>query len=403
VDWAAQAVGRRIVYRSEHLAVVHDERGSESVFLTFNDLSRFHAGDAWYWGDALFAKTNRSAIGVVSTGPNWFPAKEVERASEAVRRAVSARRLITYGNSQGGYAALKYGATLGADVSLAFSPQFTIRPDFGTEWGRYYDPALHDGMDVTAGDIAPAAIIASDPLCKPDRKSAEALDLIGATLISRPFTGHHTIRLATGSSAQFVAALAAGCVHSLKRLLRTRRRTSGHYLIDRGDAQLRRNPPLALGDYRRALSVAPCAPEAHLALAKALGPSDEGVSAVEQAADRASAESSDTLWWEIVEWSDRIGGPERAATAVRKMLVHKPDYHDAELRLLRYERRMLDVRLDALVRRNDLSGDLSVMWGVLDGFGRHQRAAEIADIALDREPDSAMWRGLRDHSAHCLK
>jgi pimeloyl-ACP methyl ester carboxylesterase len=38
-------------------------------------------------------------------------------------------RLVTIGNSSGGYAALVFGALLGADTALAFAPQTTLDPD----------------------------------------------------------------------------------------------------------------------------------------------------------------------------------------------------------------------------------------------------------------------------------
>jgi pimeloyl-ACP methyl ester carboxylesterase len=38
-------------------------------------------------------------------------------------------RLVTIGNSSGGYAALAFGALLGADTALAFAPQTTLDPD----------------------------------------------------------------------------------------------------------------------------------------------------------------------------------------------------------------------------------------------------------------------------------
>jgi pimeloyl-ACP methyl ester carboxylesterase len=52
-------------------------------------------------------------------------------------------RMVTIGNSSGGYAALAFGALLGADVGLAFSPQTTIdRADMAAMDDHRWDEQL---------------------------------------------------------------------------------------------------------------------------------------------------------------------------------------------------------------------------------------------------------------------
>ena len=66
------AAARRIIYRSEHLTVVHIDAQSETVVVTFNEMGTQASGDH-YWGDTLLERMGVSAIGFVSAKPNWYP------------------------------------------------------------------------------------------------------------------------------------------------------------------------------------------------------------------------------------------------------------------------------------------------------------------------------------------
>lgn len=57
--------------------------------------------------------------------------------AEALRSLIEPEqpeRVVVAGNSAGGYAALAFGALLGADVSLAFAPQTVLDPDVLADW-----------------------------------------------------------------------------------------------------------------------------------------------------------------------------------------------------------------------------------------------------------------------------
>jgi pimeloyl-ACP methyl ester carboxylesterase len=59
-------------------------------------------------------------------------AKTLEELAQALERMIAAQdvdRIVTIGNSSGGYAALAFGALLGADCALSFAPQTVIDPD----------------------------------------------------------------------------------------------------------------------------------------------------------------------------------------------------------------------------------------------------------------------------------
>ena len=60
------------------------------------------------------------------------------KAAKAVREFVSGRdRVLAYGSSMGGYAAIRFGSLFGATLAAAFSPQYSIDPSvapFETRW-----------------------------------------------------------------------------------------------------------------------------------------------------------------------------------------------------------------------------------------------------------------------------
>jgi hypothetical protein len=59
-------------------------------------------------------------------------AKTLVSVADRLREMIAphhVERLVTIGNSSGGYAALVFGALLGADTALAFAPQTTLDPD----------------------------------------------------------------------------------------------------------------------------------------------------------------------------------------------------------------------------------------------------------------------------------
>lgn len=121
-------------------------------------------------------------------------------------------RLVTVGNSAGGYAAIAFGAMLGADVALAFSPQTVLDLCVWSQWeDRRWEKELRPLVDAGALDASwadlrsalPAARHAGtryevyfDETDRLDRLHAERLAGLDGVRLYRFGRGGHMVSLA---------------------------------------------------------------------------------------------------------------------------------------------------------------------------------------------------------------
>jgi thioredoxin-like negative regulator of GroEL len=244
----------RILYETPRLCVFANNLRSPIRFVTFNQLF-YRPERLRFWGDSFFAKHSFGAIGFVSSGPDWFPAAEVEKAIAAIRPALapqSGERLVAYGASMGAYAALKYGSRLGVDTAIAFSPQMSIDPAdvawFDPRFLHFFDAADHSGMRIRAEDLPRESHIVYDGFLPSDRRHAETIAALGPVqLFSIPLTAHFTIQaLAQGRIARpFLDRLLgpeAGRAAELRGMVRRTRRDTLVYWEGRATTLTRRHP-----------------------------------------------------------------------------------------------------------------------------------------------------------------
>jgi tetratricopeptide (TPR) repeat protein len=234
----------RLLFEDREILVMHQPAASDMTLITFSDLT-FRPSRRDFWGRDVARALGIDAVGFVVRRQNWFPTESVEAAAPAVR-AVLKPRSLAYGYSMGGYGALKHGARLGAQGSLALGPQVSIAPA-DTPWDprfhRFHRPALHRGMPVTAADLTPFAAILADPYDAIDWGHATRLAALGPVEIIRtPFVGHAVIWLLAGQeplAAALDRAFAADAA-GLRAVLRQHRGTSGHWFRLMGRAAYRR-------------------------------------------------------------------------------------------------------------------------------------------------------------------
>lgn len=90
------------------------------------------------FGEDFLRQSGVSAIHVMACREDWYQYPEMAEAMAAVRQATAgAERIMTYGTSMGGYAALRFADAAGANAALAISPQYSIDPaqvPFETRW-----------------------------------------------------------------------------------------------------------------------------------------------------------------------------------------------------------------------------------------------------------------------------
>ena len=121
-----------------------------------------------------------AALGFVARSPHWFFADDTVPLIERARPVLSRfGKIVPFGWSMGGYAALKYGRAVGGDIAIAFSPQISIAPgavgSFDRRFQRHFHAARHDSMTVRAGDLCHRALVVYDPLDAIDRGHATML------------------------------------------------------------------------------------------------------------------------------------------------------------------------------------------------------------------------------------
>ncbi|MCQ4158996.1 hypothetical protein NON00_03540 [Roseomonas sp. GC11] len=231
----------RIFAETERIALLELPRAARSAIVTFAPRQKAKT----LWGGAFLPRFEAAIFGVTDVSESWFPAEDMALLLPALREKLAGyERVILYGFSMGAYAALKYSRALGADAVLAFAPQFSITPeDVGAFDKRrpatYYQPALHDGMRITAGDIGGAVTLFYDPFFKGDvRHAGRILECCpAARTVLTPFSNHETLRFAIDTKViqPVLQALIDGAPlapATIRQMLRARRRASARYLAE---------------------------------------------------------------------------------------------------------------------------------------------------------------------------
>jgi len=230
---------KSVIARSESVVAIEQDFGGDIVFITFNEMAELTRGDR-FWGDEFFASRQISSIGVMTSEPNWYPPGEMVEIIAKIRERIAGRKVVTYGFSMGAYGALKFGRALGANIALAFSPQWSIRPqdlgDGDRRYVQYYDDKRDNGARITRDELPENCFIFHDPT---DQVDVLHLNKIAALktvypVISR-FSLHETVRIVTeGRGADRMVEICRSAITPSSRLqfrqmVRQSRRGSGVY------------------------------------------------------------------------------------------------------------------------------------------------------------------------------
>lgn len=242
-----------MVFRSNEVECLYKCRGSDTLLVTFNEMG-MSANGRDIWGDAPAKSLNLSIFGFVSTKPNWFPIEDFLCCLKYYWKWTlnsKHRRVVVFGLSQGGYAALKFHKMLGADISISFSPQISINPEdiIDYRFNKFYDSTKNISMRITRKDMTDRCYIIYDPYDKNDARHVESLALTGnATAISLPFVGHGSIRAFLGKRNLW--RLLEACFDNNIKEIRAIYVETKHSLKDRpllvATEAARRHPKIAL-------------------------------------------------------------------------------------------------------------------------------------------------------------
>lgn len=138
------------LFRSADL-VVRCRPGADTRIwvVTFDSFSDIHTDkaaplDRLAFGEEFLSRRGISMIAVMGRDNRWYQYPEMPQALESVAAVTrDAAKVLTYGSSMGGYAALRFADAVQADIVLAFSPQYSANPrrmPFEMRWRKICAP-----------------------------------------------------------------------------------------------------------------------------------------------------------------------------------------------------------------------------------------------------------------------
>src|SRR5579872_5126665 len=197
-----------LIYQTELTEVLFNEGSTDYVLVTFGNLGT-RANGVDYLARSLAEKNDITCIGFAPRFPHWHPCTDIRGCIPAIADILKNRVVVTYGDSMGGYGALKHADLLGASLAIAGSPQFSIDPRDVPDDHRYrlyYDAALHgDNMRVQApppnSDYTQRYVL-FDPLDGDDMYNVSLISAaVSVTQLRLPYTSHYSFRLLASSDA----------------------------------------------------------------------------------------------------------------------------------------------------------------------------------------------------------
>ncbi|NUO77847.1 MAG: hypothetical protein HOQ32_17775 [Lysobacter sp.] len=169
--------------------------GRDCLVVSFTPWSELPNPMGLGWAEKLCESRGWPALHVVPASNDWY---QSDGALEAVRRAAEIARgyarVVTYGSSMGGYAALNFAPMLGASLAFAVVPQYSIdraKVPFETRWAAEAGRIrfAHDRVDGIGRDLR--AVLLYDPFVKADARHVDLIAEAGDALrVGLPLMGH---------------------------------------------------------------------------------------------------------------------------------------------------------------------------------------------------------------------
>lgn len=182
------------IFRSENL-LARARCGFSDRFcvVTFDSYTDDRTLERQGFGETYFASIGVDAIHVLQRNNRWYAHPEMTELCRAVHSRVQGYgRVITYGSSMGGYAAIRFGAVVGAQEALALSPQFSINPAVARFEKRWVEAELVDfSAERQSSDrFVARSTIAYDPRNLDARHVELYRDRTEVVPVAFPYAGH---------------------------------------------------------------------------------------------------------------------------------------------------------------------------------------------------------------------
>ncbi|WP_156323513.1 tetratricopeptide repeat protein [Bosea sp. AAP35] len=233
-----------VVYRSDDLLVKAAHRGGEVCIVSFDAFTDTKNLDRPAFAEHFLQDQQISAVHFVNGRNRWYHEPDWQDAIDAVSQSLRAYpRVVTYGSSMEGYAALAFARHLGAHSVLALSPQYSRDPrkvPFETRWWPHRRERWLPELSGPLPSDVPA-ILVYDPMVSADRRHANCIaEEMPVSRLTLPFVGHGSAAFLAevGLLAPLLLSFAGGTVDlsSIARAARDSRRSSTQYLTALAEA-----------------------------------------------------------------------------------------------------------------------------------------------------------------------
>lgn len=238
---AVDGAQSELLYDADDFRIRRAPAGDERLcFVTFSSLTDIPALDRPGFGETYFRERNIDAIHVINRTNVWYAYEDLPAALDRVRQAVAGKaRVIAYGSSMGGYAAIRFAEALGAETAIAISPQYSIERrlvPFENRWNALFENSAKIRPQGPHGSGRVRPIVFYDP---------RDLDFLHFRLIlanyprtvgvAMPHSGHPAGAMLneTGVLTRVLEDIVADCfdADAIAATVRSKRRLSGQYLF----------------------------------------------------------------------------------------------------------------------------------------------------------------------------
>jgi hypothetical protein len=345
-------VAAQELFRSDDLAVRRVAGfGGPLCYVTFASYTDDRTLDRPGFGEEYFRGREVDAIHVLSRDNRWYQHPELMDAlAAAAAMTTGYEKVIAYGSSMGGFAALRYGALCGATVGLALSPQFSVDPavaPFDRRWAD--DVARIAFRDDAALPLLPTQYVVFDPRDAHDRRHFDLFAAHSPTIPLPIVHGGHPVGsylVETDMLRALLNLVEQGVAEpgAFLRELRDRRRRSGHYFFVLADRVPTHRPRQKVALARLAAGTQSDNPLYRSALGRALDAAGDFDAAYEAhcqaiAMPRAGMHQVHNLMLHHEARADY----DRALEVVERLIAENPDvlWLPAERKRIRRKRRHL--------------------------------------------------------------
>ena len=229
-----------LFYKNNDVIISNDFFDSELLVVSFSPLvdekqvSTKESG----FGRSFFQSRKISCVYVIPTWNHWYQYEYVSDALEVIRLlSRKFKKVVVYGVSMGGYAALKYANYLNSSAVISISPQAAItgdRSEFDKRFSKFWDKIEYKSDAWLFESNQPInTTVFYDKYHSLDNEHAEIISrhIKHAKMIGLPFSGHEVFAVLneSGILSDFIYSLMNGSADFAKllRLYRNNRHKSG--------------------------------------------------------------------------------------------------------------------------------------------------------------------------------